>query len=350
MKHIINIAGYLLVVAGGSFVAWLIYGILAETYITTGTEVAWARTTRPRIAITSPATSVISQPMIQIIGFFPEEITEITGDITSVAGTNANETARQLTGYVTGQFFDRAKFDRITQENFKNRFKPWKPGQRTTWNDSAFTTNFFQIYDVNLAPGKNRIRIYITDRNGKHYTAKRFYTLDLASDKTPPVLNVTWPKDNSQVAGDDFTLDAQVDDNNATVKTTIENAQGKVEARDAIVERSGRVWVKNLPLSPGLNKVMIVATDAAGNSSTNHLAVRRSSVSVTIAPLAGDQLNKPLVDVHGTVSNQRCRVKVNNVAATVHADGTWEAHEVPVSPTGVAEFKIDVFGNPGGGQ
>jgi hypothetical protein len=299
--------------------------------------------TRQIIVITSPATNMISQPMIQIIGYYPREIEAITYDITNIAGINKNQNDWQLKGYVADRFFDKTRWDRMTQENFKNRNKPWKPGLETERPESAFTTNFFQIYDVNLAPGKNRIAIHVRDENGRQHSTKRFYTLDYASDKTPPVLMLIWPTNNTEIAGDNFTLNARVDDNNATLKTTIKDAMGKIHEGYAIVERNGLVWVKNLPIGPGLNKVTIVATDAAGNSSTNLFSVKKSSVSVAMQPLEGDQLNKPLVNVHGTVSDATCKVEVNGIAATVHTNGSWEARAVPVSPTGTANFKISVY-------
>jgi hypothetical protein len=349
MKHIINIAGYLLVLGGCSFTAWSTYVILSESYITLGPGVTSGFAPRPKIIITSPATEVVSQPMIQVIGFFPTEIETITYDITNAAGINANQVDWQRKGYVTGQFLDQAKVDRMTQEMFKNRFKPWKPGSRTERlgpAESAFTTNFFQLYDINLAKGKNLITIHVRDNSGKQYSTRRFYTLDYTSDKTPPVLMLIWPTNNTEVAGDDFELQAKVDDNNATIKTTIKDTQGEIHEGYAIVERNGLVWVKNLPVHSGSNEVTVVATDAAGNSSTNRFNVGRFPVTVAIQPLENDQLNKPLVNVHGTISDATCGVKVNGVAATVHTNGTWEAQKVRVSTSGTAIFNVSIVRTP----
>jgi hypothetical protein len=137
-----------------------------------------------------------------------------------------------------------------------------------------------------------------------------------------------------------------VDDNNATIKTTIKDAQGKIHEGYAIVELNGLVWVKNLPLHSGSNEVTIVATDAAGNSSTNRFNVGRFPVTVTMQPLEPNQLNKPLVDVHGTVSDATCGVKVNGVEATVHTNGTWEAQKVRVSQSGTAIFNVSIVRTP----
>ena len=160
------------------------------------------------------------------------------------------------------------------------------------------------------------------------------------------MLTLIWPTNNCEVAGDNFELQAQVDDNNATIKTTIKNSQGRIHEGYAIVERNGKVWVKNLPVNQGSNEVTVVATDAAGNSSTNRFTVSRCSVTVTMQPLGPDQLNKPLVNVHGTVSDATCSVKVNGVEATVHTNGTWDAQNVRVSPTGIAQFDVSIFRKP----
>ena len=60
-------------------------------------------------------------------------------------------------------------------------------------------------------------------------------------------------------------------------------------------------------------------------------------------PLEPSQLNRPLVSVHGTVSDATCGVEVNGITATVHTNGTWEAQGVPVSPTGTALFKVSIL-------
>jgi uncharacterized Zn-binding protein involved in type VI secretion len=349
MKHVINITGYLLILAGCSLTAWLTYVILSESYVTVRAGVTSGFALRPRIVITSPVTDVVSQPMIQVIGYFPTEIETITYDITNASGINKSQNNWQNNGYVTSRFLDQAKVDRMTQESFKNRSKPWKPGSRIKRFEpieSAFTTNFFQLYDINLAKGKNRVTIHVRDESGKQYSTRRFYTLDYTSDKTPPVLTLIWPTNNCEVVGDDFELQAKVDDDNATIKTTIKDTQGRIHEGYAIVERNGLVWVKNLPVTPGSNEVTVVATDAAGNPSTNRFNVGRSSVTVNMQPLENDQLNKPLVKVHGTISDASCGVKVNGVEATVHTNGTWEAQKVRVSTSGTAIFNISIVRKP----
>ena len=197
MKKLINITSYLLIVAGGSFAAWATYNISAESFVALEANVSLGFPLHPKIEITSPESGVVSEPVIQVVGYLPTEIESITYEITNAAGINQGQADWQNKGYVTGQFFNQAKLDRMTPEMFKTRFKPWTPDPGKTRLEpakSALTTNFFQLYNVNLAQGKNRITIHMWDKRGNRYTTRRFYTLDYASAKTLRALTATREK------------------------------------------------------------------------------------------------------------------------------------------------------------
>jgi hypothetical protein len=267
------------------------------------------------ITINSPALNVVTRPMIQIVGHFPTEISHVTFDLTNARGIQTNCAA-----YVIGP----SGFDRKTL---------------------SFTNYSFQCYDVPMTKGCNVITVHVTDLSGVTYALKRTYILDYSHATNPPVLTLIWPQNGQAVAGDNFTLKAKVNDETASVRATIENDAGQSYPRDAIVERNGLVWVKNLPLSRGTNYLSVIATDAAGNSTSTNIDVFESKVVITLEPLPGDQLNKPRVKVHGTVSDPTCHVQVNGVDAVVQTNGIWFATNVPVSPTGTAEFNIQAFSN-----
>ena len=341
MKRVVSLIGYLLVFTGCSLEAWLIYSILSQSYEANYMETVRFHLSRFKIVITAPATDIVSKPFIQVKGCFPEEIETVTYEITN-AVTKAGQGQGQ--GYVTGQFFDQAKADRMRREALRNRFTLGKPNPLESLG-SAYSTNYFQLYDIFLAKGKNCITIHVKARNGKSYTTTRLYTLDYSQSKKPPVLTMIWPKDGEKIAGDNFTLSAQVNDETAAIRATIKNDRRPEYCTSALVTRDGSVWVNDLPLDRGTNEVTLIATDAAGNTSTNRLHVIRSAVSVTMQPLAADQMNKPFVTVKGTVSDTNCRVEINGIAATVQKDGTWEAHRVHVSPTGTAVFNVSLFDN-----
>jgi hypothetical protein len=178
---------------------------------------------------------------------------------------------------------------------------------------------------------------------GNLTTADYNFTLDYSNDTTPPALTLIWPQDGTAISGSQFTLQAQVDDPTATVTASIVDTNGNTNTIQGLVERSGQVWVNNLPVTTGANTLTITATDAAGNTSTTDLVLSQSSVTVTMDPLLGNQLNQPSVSVTGTVSDPTCAVTVNGVSATVNSDGTWSADSVPVSPAGLATFDMEVY-------
>lgn len=265
------------------------------------------------VTINSPASKVVTRPMIQIIGHFPTEISHVTFDLANAGGIQTNREA-----YVIGP----SGFD---QKTF------------------SFTNYSFQCYDVLMTKGRNVITVHITDLSGIKYTLKRTYILDYTHATNPPVLALIWPQNGLAVMGDNFTLQAKVNDETAKVRATIKDAAGHSNTRDALVERGGLVWVGDLPLSTGTNYLSVVATDAAGNTTSTNINVFKSKVVVTLVPLSGDQFNKPRVKVHGTVSDPTCHVQVNGVDAVVQANGIWSATNVPVSPTGTAVFNIQTF-------
>jgi len=94
---------------------------------------------------------VVSQPRLQVAGCFPGEIKTVTYDVASVAGKNVNQADGQLQGVVTTRSDDAAK--------------------------SEFTTNFFELNDINLAEGKNRITVHVRDASGKQYSMRKSFTL-----------------------------------------------------------------------------------------------------------------------------------------------------------------------------
>jgi hypothetical protein len=156
MKRAINIAAYLFLLAGGSFIAWSAYSILTVTHVALWASGPFGFASVPRMIITSPGTAVVSQPSIQVAGCFPVEIKSVTCDISNSVGTNVNQAEGQIKGMVTTRFFDPAK--------------------------AAYTTNCFQLNDINLAQGKNRINIHVRDAHGKQYSMRQSFTLVSPAD------------------------------------------------------------------------------------------------------------------------------------------------------------------------
>jgi hypothetical protein len=273
----------------------------------------------PVIIVTNPVLSVISQPMVQLQGYVQDSLGQMSYDLSNAAGVWTGQP-----GFVTGLGFDTNLF--------------------------AFTTNFFQCYDVMLTNGVNTIILHATDLAGNTATTNISVTLDYSGDTTAPALTVIWPQDGTAVSGSSFTFAGQVDDATARVTATIVDANGDTNTVDGLVERDGTVWAANLPLAAGTNWLTVRAKDAAGNLSSTNLAVVQSGVMVTIQPLTSDQLNRSLVMVYGMVSDATVEVYVNDVQAGVDPDtGNWEADYVPVSPSGAALLDVEIYPAPGGG-
>jgi hypothetical protein len=272
-------------------------------------------TVLPVITITAPVVnSTVSVPFLQVQGVANGPLNNIRYDVSNAAGVITNQT-----GYVTSQFYDP--------------------------NLLAFTTNYFQCYDVALTAGVNTITLRATDLAGNVTTTNFNVTLDYSVDTTAPALTVIWPPDGAHISGSNFTLQAQVDDSTAQVTASIVDANGNTNTVQGLVERDGTVWVNNLPLAAGANTLTLTATDAASNVSTTVLTLYQCSVLVTLDPLTGDQLNQSSVSVSGTVSDATVALTVNGVTATVNPDGTWTADNVPVyaGRTAVLDVEISSF-------
>ena len=270
-------------------------------------------TVPPILIITNPAAGVVSKPVVQLQGCANESLSSLTYDVSNAAGVWTNQT-----GYVTGHFCDT--------------------------NRSAITTNYFQCYNVILTSnGDNLITLHAADLAGNTTTTNFDFTFVASANANPPTLTVFWPQNGTSISGSNFTLQAQVRDPITAVVASIVNASGSTNIIPGLVEQSGLVWARNLPLAGGANTLSVTATDAVGNTSVTNLTLFQSSAIVTMNPLSSDQLNQSSVNVSGTVSDPSYIVTVNGVTATVNSDGTWEADSVPASSSGTAMFNVEVY-------
>jgi hypothetical protein len=204
------------------------------------------------------------------------------------------------------------------------------------WNllDRYHTTNWFQCLDLALAPGTNWVSIQAVDWAGNVAATNFPYVFDTSGDITPPALTLLWPQNGAQVSGDSFTVQAGTDDDTAAVALQYTGGSGTLQTVNGLVERGGNVWVQDVPLAAGTNGFSMVATDAAGNMSTNSFAVVQSSVALTINPLSQDQMKYGYATVTGAVDDPNCGISVNGVTGTNYGNGTWEVDNVPLPPGG----------------
>lgn len=260
-------------------------------------------TVSPAFTIISPTNGTVSVPLIQLQGYVSETLGSLTYDVSNATGIFTNQQ-----GYWQPVFFNTNLMD--------------------------YTTNGFQCYDVKLATGLNRITLHATDLAGNTAMLTTNITLSYTGVTNKPALTVLWPQNNASIGGNNVTIQAQMNDATAGITATV---NGSTVA--GLVERSGRVWFNDLPLNGGTNVVTLIATSAAGNMSTNSLNVVKSSVNLTIDPIADTDLNQTNVTVTGTISSSGYNVWVNGVAASVVGTG-WEADGVPVSPVGTAVLQV----------
>ncbi len=296
----------------GDYHVWVgLRGISPDGQQTWGQTRLVLDTTPPVLLVTNPAAGLASKPVIQLQGRANEILSSLTYDVSNATGVWTNQT-----GYVTGQYGDPDLL--------------------------LITTNWFQCYNVSLAGGPNTITLHAADLAGNTTTLDVEVTLDASAGTNAPGLMPVWPQNGTYISGSNFTLRAQVDDPMLTVSACIVDAGGNTNVAQGVVEQSGLVWVQHLPLADGANSLTVTATDAMGNSSVTNLTLFKSSVIVTMNPLADDQLNQSSLNVGGTVSDPGCTVTVNDVTATVDPEGNWVAEYVPVNSSGTALFDVEV--------
>jgi len=272
----------------------------------------------PVVTITNPilagAAGTVMKPWLQLQGFASEPLSSLSYDISNATGIATN-----LDVLVTDQAFNTNTID--------------------------YTTNYFQAYDVALATNVNKITLRMTDRSGNTTTTNFNVTLDYTG-ATNPAVKLTWPTNGMQICQGSFTLRGWTDDSAATVAATITDTNGDTNTITGEVERSGVLWVDNLPLAEGTNWVTLWVTNSAGLSSETNMAVVKNDMTLALTSIDGD-LWQATVNVGGNI-DPGYSVWVNGVQGTNYGDGTWGATNVPVSAGGVASF--DMSASSGGGD
>ena len=264
----------------------------------------------PLLAITNPVATTSSVPLIQLQGYCSEALTSLRFDITNAAGLLTNQQ-----GFVSRQFYDT--------------------------NLHAFTTNYFQCYDIDLTNGLNTITLRATDL-ADNVTVTNF-SFTLVADTDAPVIQLRWPQDDAKLCGNAFTLDGFVDDPAANITLELADNSGLTNLFTGVVERQGHFWVEHLPLAAGTNYLRLTATDAWANFATTNLIVIKSDLVLTVVPVDPDQLYLPAIPVEVTVSEAGYTVWVNGKQATVNGEGSWQAENVPVNLGGTASFTVTAY-------
>jgi hypothetical protein len=267
------------------------------------------------LGITNPPSSTVSVPMIQLQGWADEPLSQLTFAVSNALGVVSNQT-----GYVIDQFYDT--------------------------NQLAFTTNYFQCYDINLTNGLNTVTVHATDMAG-NVTATNFnFTLDY-SGATNPIIQLTWPADGMQLCQSNFTLRGWTEDSSAQVTAQIVDTNGCTNVVIGDVERTGVLWAENIPLHEGTNLLTLMVTNSAGFSSETNISLVKNDMTLSLNSIDGD-LWLPTVNASGSISDTSAAVWVNGVQGINNGNGTWSATNVPISSSGVASFDMSAIPSGGG--
>jgi hypothetical protein len=270
----------------------------------------------PILVITNPVTAVVDKPIIQIYGYCQEALASISYDLSNTIGVVTG-----LPSEITDQYYDT--------------------------NACGFTTNYFECLDVPLASGLNIISIHATDLAGNITTTNYNFTLDYSSKTNPPIVQITWPQNGTQISGNSFTCQGTIDDPTATVMAQLVLTNGGgvyTNIYSAEVERNGSFWLENLPIRTGTNTITVTVTDAVGNASITNLSIVQSSLVLTINPVTPDsKLWQSTVNLTGTLSSTNSAVWVNGVKGHNNGNRTWSANNVPVNNGGTASFTATAY-------
>jgi hypothetical protein len=267
----------------------------------------------PVLAITNPVTGIVDEPMIQIYGYCQDSLASISYDISNAVGVVTNQSSE-----ITDQYYDTNAF--------------------------GFTTNYFECLDVPLAIGSNTIVIHATDLAGDTTTTNFNFTLDYSSKTNPPIVQITWPTNGTQISGSAFTCRGWTGDPTATVSAQLVFPTGNTNIYSGEVERNGNFWLENVPIDAGTNTFAITIRDAVGNTNTTNINVVESTLTLTIEPFtATSQLWQATVNLGGTISDPTYAIWVNGVKGHNNSDGTWSANNVPVNSGGTASFTATAY-------
>jgi hypothetical protein len=271
--------------------------------------------TNAPILVVTNATNV-TIPLLQLQGYANEELASLTFDLTNANGAISNQT-----GFMTGAIFDTNSF--------------------------LYTNNSFKCLDLALASGMNRVSLHAADLAGNVTTTNFAFILNY-SNKPPPVIQLYWPQNGTQISGPSFTCRGTVDDPSVNLSAHITDTNGNTNIVAGVIERNGNFWVDNIPLSPGNNNLTLTATDINGHTNSTNISVVQSSVVITINPIT-DDLNQSTVTVTGTISATNYTLWVNGVATTNFSwylnTNFWTAINVPMNGAGSAVVQVRAIPN-----
>jgi len=178
----------------------------------------------------------------------------------------------------------------------------------------AVNPDGFYSTQVNLNEGRNNISVVALDRAGNITTLTRFVIRDSQS----PMINLTSPVDSLTTDQSDVTVSGMITDSTAVVLTI----NGNTVSVDA-----GGVFSYQVPVGEGLNTMTVVATDAAGNTTTVSRRVIRASHALSVNLLSpSDSLvtRQPSIVISGFITDTNpISLTINGIVFPVNPDGSF---------------------------
>lgn len=175
--------------------------------------------------------------------------------------------------------------------------------------DNSFTV------PVTLVAGLNTVKVTATDLAGNISTNIR----NINFDSTAPQLTISSPMDNSSTNNSLIQVSGTVDESSTVM----------VAGLQATVENN--IWTASVSLIPGLNTVEVIATDLAGNISSQKRTISLDTDKPIIAisnPVQDKAVNESTINIAGTLNDANISLitySINGTVATSPAvDGKFE--------------------------
>ena len=137
-------------------------------------------------------------------------------------------------------------------------------------------------------------------------------TITVTLDDVAPVVDIVSPQDGALILAGSVDVSGTVDDPTATV-----TVNGQVAA-----VTNGNWTLPALPLAAGENVITAVASDAAGNSSSDSVTVTRivdqiAPVVVITSPVDGLETFDPSIDISGAVDDPTAVLDINGIPVDI---------------------------------
>ena len=199
------------------------------------------------------------------------------------------------------------------------------------------------------------LTIRVADEAGNTNETSRTWTVDTRGDTTAPQLS-SFNIENYFLLPDVSTLwvEGAVDDSNALVKAIVSSNSGDIPTNTLSVH--GLHFEGLVPLEFGTNQLVLLALDAAGNTSSNLFTIIRTDryrFEIT-SPKFGEFATKPLNTVSGYVSalfdegrptqTNVVGVVINGVAAVLDWEHVSADGNVPFTTTNMIPLGVPITG------